>query len=694
MKCRVCGYETTDNRSYCPMCGTKVAAENVQREAAPIDMTWNTKDFPKPKQMEDIEMNWGGQPVFMKKDASEGYVTVNTDEEKLRRREKPVDFEIPAFMNQQTQQAPVIQQAPQYDRKPDAPQVAKAPDYNILPKREDSFAAWTMPQRQEEPEYKYYNVQQPVFQPSPTPTFTSNSTYSQNPTYVRQTYTPSPTPALTPAERDFWYGQVYAQQPAVQPQPVVQPQQVQYQVPVQTQPQIQYQVPVQPQPVAQPQQVQYQAPVQTQPQIQYQAPVQTQPQIQYQVPMQPQPVVQQPMVQQPAVQPQQVQYQAPVQTQVFQPKPQPEKFNYEKAYPNYDAVNSQAQKSPEEFYTFQAKNEEFQKLLDEEYQRINSLRGSDYTLVPSDTLAAALKKDSDVVKAQDVSAFEKSLLGEDTKKTAAPEEVLPEEPEEKEEEVFFNETDETDISLDELISDPLDPRFNIDTIEKTINELKQQDVKDDKKRSERRERLAAMEAAREAYFRSLDEEAGITSASSINPESYKDDDIFSPENKEEEAEKKETEIAEPETKLMDAQPIEGVNEEHEEIKAEEPEEDIEEVQLEEKPVSSQEEQTEERQEEPSEEKKELHPQLKGLYKDSDNSDEYDEDEENEVGGFFKFLGIVIIVIAILELAILALKNFLPDAAITETATQIELAVLDAIKSLFNGIASLFNKTAK
>ena len=54
MKCRVCGYEVEEGASHCPMCGTRV----VSAADKPAEISWNTKDFPKPKEMEDIEMSW------------------------------------------------------------------------------------------------------------------------------------------------------------------------------------------------------------------------------------------------------------------------------------------------------------------------------------------------------------------------------------------------------------------------------------------------------------------------------------------------------------------------------------------------------------------------------------------------------------------------------------------------------------
>ena len=733
MKCRVCGYEFNGSTSYCPMCGTKADMAEKPREATAIDMAWNTKDFPKPKKMEDIEMNWGEQPTFMKTDGSEGSFLVENEPVRIAEKKTPGDFEIPSFMAQ-----PRKQPALQADYRQEAAQrTAKQADYaSILPNREDGFAAWTMPARQAEPDYQYYNISQSQLQPAPSPTYSPSSARLDNPTYIRQTYTPSPTPALTPEEREFWYGKEYnTQVPQPAYQAPVQPQQT-YQAPVQTvqyqpQPAYQqpvyqapaqqatYQAPLQPQPVQQPvyqaaaQQTTYQAPLQPQPAYQqpvYQAPAQ---QTAYQAPLQPQPAYQQPVYQAPA---QQQTYQEPVQPQpepVQQPAQpvqqavqpvqqpvQPKAFEYENAYPNYDNVTTQAQKQPEQFYTFQAKTEEFQRLLDEQYERINALYGQDYSVISQDTNpGAAAVSEFEKVQAQDVSAFEKSLFGDDSKPAAQenlpkqetkPEDIIPEtlKPVEKPGEIFFNERDYSELNLDELISDPLDPRFNIDTLEMTIKELKKQDERETEKCSERRKKLAAMEAAREAYFRSLDEEAGITRAQDINPKSKMPDNLFSPEKKAEEVSKEEikpAEIAEEKATPTEEKKTEKAVPEEKTETAE-----VKETEDADAKTDAESEKPEALPEEVKPEKAELHPDLKGLYSD-------DEDAENEVaekkkGGFFKFLGVLILIVVILELAILALKNFMPEADITATATQIETAVIDALTAAYNKVAEFFTNT--
>ena len=107
MKCRVCGCDLPEGSVTCRICGTPVeesqlGIQEVQEPVRPVedaDFNWNTFDFPKPKQPQDIEMVWpqfnvhhnidadeadeqisaamaSRRPVsIMKDDASEGYVS-------------------------------------------------------------------------------------------------------------------------------------------------------------------------------------------------------------------------------------------------------------------------------------------------------------------------------------------------------------------------------------------------------------------------------------------------------------------------------------------------------------------------------------------------------------------------------------------------------------------------------------------
>lgn len=80
MKCRVCGFALDGRSAFCPMCGTKVESTEQKAVRTPIheeEFSWNTYDFPKPKQMQDIKMEWSGNGR-MNNVASEGFIQSDT----------------------------------------------------------------------------------------------------------------------------------------------------------------------------------------------------------------------------------------------------------------------------------------------------------------------------------------------------------------------------------------------------------------------------------------------------------------------------------------------------------------------------------------------------------------------------------------------------------------------------------------
>ncbi len=153
MKCKVCGYEFDSDRAYCPMCGSKT--EEELRNRTNDEMSWDTYDFPKPKMPKDIEMNWPEMPIptkehitVMKKDATEGFVTTASDD---------------------IQSEPELPETPSYDYWKESRQrreqlrsepvrkggkvVAELPEKEteFTPASKPAQGAWRMPEMQPEP---------------------------------------------------------------------------------------------------------------------------------------------------------------------------------------------------------------------------------------------------------------------------------------------------------------------------------------------------------------------------------------------------------------------------------------------------------------------------------------------------------------------------------------------------------------
>jgi len=578
MKCRLCGYEIGEGKDYCPMCGTKVNEVPKANAPANTDIAWNTKDFPKPKQLEDIEMKWdSGFNSFMTKDATEGYVSV---EKPAQAEDNPYvakddPFELPSKMQMQAESdvQTTVQPQPQAKAQPEATSST-------------GFDAWKMPPQQE--------VSMPLWY---TQNFTATGVMKTGPAFpiAQQPVAPAPQPAPTPA--------VSAQQAAAAFSAAMPDATIQY--------------------------------------MKVDAP---------------QPVY---------------------------------KTDYEAFKPNYDAVSSQEEKAPEKFNTFMTKNAEFQALLDKEYDRIHSARKDEQ---PAPMTIGSKFVPEARVQAQSINDFEKSLFDDilETRSTApntvfdfdkeyekpapayeAPAKVFEapkpvfEKPEPayvapsiKEEPVkaFAYESDTTDIDLDELISDPLDPKFNIHTIEMTIKQLELEEQKDEEERKNRQTRLEAMRAAREAYFKLLDEELDKAASSKFIAPKFDEvspmfDDVVEEEPQEEQEDNFDFEEELEEEKDFTRNTIEMDEESSAAFQNE------------------------------IEDATKLPEELVNFY-GSDDDDEDEEREKKGLPGILKFLFVLVIVVALVEGCILGLQRFLPEAKITAQAIEMQEAVFDAFEALF------------
>ena len=187
--------------------------------------------------------------------------------------------------------------------------------------------------------------------------------------------------------------------------------------------------------------------------------------------------------------------------------------NVNKAFTLSDLIK-ESQQRPEDsvrpsgsgFYTFQRKNDEFQKLLDREYDRIHAMHGDDYDPLRGTVHPFASDQP---VKAKELSAFEKLLLDEEeqaSEETPA-QRFFSQGPAQPDKEAPVEELKDPEVPEIEVpTGDPT--KFDIEKIEQTIRDLEQQEVIAEHNRSERKKRLEKMAAAREAYFRSLDAAEG------------------------------------------------------------------------------------------------------------------------------------------------------------------------------------------
>ncbi|MBQ2228656.1 MAG: hypothetical protein II427_06010, partial [Firmicutes bacterium] len=535
MKCKVCGYEFDSNREYCPMCGSKIPAETRRKEEE--EMSWNTYDFPKPKKLEDIEMHWpslnpraDGAVSAMKQDATEGFV--RTPVRETPKPETPMpdpwasvqqDFpkaaqpvpETPSFTAPAPQAAPPQPEpAPQPQPQP-APTVQTPPPQQTFQTPPFTQGAWQMPQMQPEPTWTPYGVQTPpqpqVQIPPISPAYAPTSfTQQYGPQYSQAQYT-QPQTAWTIPPQPQPGQQVYVTQPAqpvyIQPQPPVVPV---YQAVTPTYPQQPAPAPApapapvqpapapapvpEPAPVAQPEPAPAPAPAPApveEPKVEIKEEPKEEPKAEPKERVLEEHIVattEEPSEEIPK-------YESPLETSIF-------------AETQTDLEPDENGRLPERFFTFNKKNEEFQQLLNQEYERLRNLHGGDpddlsrTSIYRKDTFQPTPAQDffhnNDI--STDLSEFEKMLM--ESTKDAEGDETLA---------INRDRIKGAALSAEELI-DPLPTKAG-DThplgeapapapaAEPEPEPVPQ--TPEEAAKSEHRKRMEAMAKAREAYFASL-----------------------------------------------------------------------------------------------------------------------------------------------------------------------------------------------
>ena len=418
MRCRVCGFVADPEAEKCPNCGAKLPVTEKKAASAEGEMSWNTRDFPKPKEMTDIKMSW---PDIRSH-------TVSISEEEIKEaldRKEPV-----AVLSEDATEG-----------------------YFSRPAKEDQKEA---PKEESE-------IRTPADDPAP----------QEEPRTIAVRTSPDLKPGESEQTPPFWYTQKFTATGVMQTGPAW--------------------------PVA---------PGNSKPGYPATATIETMT-LSDPVPITPELAA--------------AAAEAAAKKQAGEKAPSG--FTLDDLLEEYDEDAPSA--SPEDhFYTFKKKNEEFQKLLDMEYDRFHAMRGEDQDLLRGSTGRPFAPEET--VQAKELSAFERMLLegvpqrteetpaqkffsqdaGSKAKQPAddAPEQEKPEEPAGIAEILQQKRTSDTKDPDPGLFVIPSgDPsKYDIEEIEHTIRELQAQEIEAENNRSERKKRLAAMAAAREAYFASLD----------------------------------------------------------------------------------------------------------------------------------------------------------------------------------------------
>ncbi|MBR6350933.1 MAG: hypothetical protein IKR93_01250, partial [Firmicutes bacterium] len=168
MKCRICGYELEPGTLFCPFCGSRTGDISANSQGSMFEspdikeaprrrkvvedeeFNWNTYDFPKPRELRDIKMEWSGAGM-MKNDASEGFVSSGQKPAEQPRPQPMPSWHMP---EQQSMPEPQIWFTP-----------VSSPDQSNLPPQTQQFTATgyvqTHPLWQTAPVIKSFEEQYP-----------------------------------------------------------------------------------------------------------------------------------------------------------------------------------------------------------------------------------------------------------------------------------------------------------------------------------------------------------------------------------------------------------------------------------------------------------------------------------------------------------------------------------------------------
>ncbi|MBO4881865.1 MAG: hypothetical protein J5555_09285 [Firmicutes bacterium] len=776
MKCKVCGYEFDSGREYCPMCGSKVPEDMRRKEEEA--MSWNTYDFPKPKKLEDIEMRWPGMDTrtgssvsVMKKDASEGFVRAaapaKAEPEQPKKPEEPMpdpwaalQKDFPKSVTPQPVQPQPMPQMPVWTMPPQqsaptpqapvqpqpAPQPSAAPQTPVQPQpapqqpAQSPFpqGAWQMPQMQETPSWTPYNVQAPqqTMQMPPIAPGYVPSTFTQayGAQYSQAQYT-QPQTAWTVPPQPQPGQQVFVTQPAqpvyIQPAsvtpPVYAPVYPSYTQPVPpVQPAAPQPEPVpQPEPAAEPAPAPAEEPAPAPAEEPVPAPVPT---LQPEPAPEPVPAPAEPE-EEPVPEPIETVLEENVVASIDSPAEEPP---VSEPAPAEEGEPDEENRDPKRFFTFNKKNEEFQQLLNQQYERLRNLHGGEdlddlarTSIYRKDTFqptpAQNFFYNDDI--STDLDEFERMLL-EDTRDTEGDETLA----------INREHIKGAGMRAEDLI-EPL-PAKEGDThplsepvpaaAEEPAAQPEEPEIpmtKEEIARSEHRKRMEAMARAREAYFASLrtmtaemkalkdaefkaqlEKEARIAREPvAVETPPEKTAEELAAEKAEEarlaaerEAAEREAAIERAKAEMRAAQEAQQKEQQEEAEYADELDEALqqaEESSPEEIPAAEPEEeespadQEEDEEAVPERDKTEVFDEIL-----DDVEEENQKREERERSHWFlKFLLALLIVIAAAEGGTYALDHYAPDSPATIIATGIQQNVHDFVKSSVEQIKGKFAK---